>query len=61
MKKLSKIDMKKLKGGDEEVNCIRKCREAYQLCLQLGGDPGYCTTYRQRCIYKCLGCNPICP
>jgi hypothetical protein len=61
MKKLHRNDMKKIRGGeDSEITCLRGCFAAYNLCLTYS-TVAYCTDYRNRCRWRCLGCNPICP
>jgi hypothetical protein len=60
MKKLQQNEMKKIKGGvDDELLCLRTCRQAYTLCISLGGTN--CAAVSNGCRLKCLGCNPVCP
>lgn len=61
MKKLQRAEIKKIKGGEDEVTCLKGCREGYAACIAAGGDINFCTAARNQCRYRCLGCNPICP
>lgn len=62
MKKLSKTELKKVKGGvDDDILCLKGCNRNYIACVNAGGDINLCAAGRNKCRLQCLGCNPICP
>jgi hypothetical protein len=57
MKKLSKIELKKVKGGQPPL-CVQLCNYEYRFCLNNGGTLAECRQVRLDCI-NCE-CNNIC-
>lgn len=57
MKKLTKIQMKKISGGAPPL-CVQICNYDYRFCLSQGGTSAQCQAERAACL-NCE-CNNIC-
>jgi hypothetical protein len=62
MKKLTKIDMKAVKGAWLPI-CVTHCRNEYRYCLSQGNSIATCAEERAMCLETCecmnggLACN----
>jgi hypothetical protein len=57
MKKLSKAEAKKIKGGQPPL-CVKICDTEYKYCVASGIPSAQCRVMRQVCIY--CECDNLC-